>query len=360
MTAMQPKSNAAEVRLDRIAKRYGSVTAVKPLDLVIPPGSLVTLLGPSGCGKTTLLRMIAGLERVSEGRLSIGGKDVTDLSAGERNVSMVFQSYALFPHMNVLDNVAYGLVSGGMAKREAHLKAEEALASVGLKGFGPRLPSEMSGGQQQRVAVARALVLKPDVLLFDEPLSNLDARLRRSMREEIRALQQALGVTVVYVTHDQSEALAVSDLIVVMRAAEIAQAGTPRQLYEEPDNVFVATFMGEANHVMGMLAATSAQNGLVTLDSYQITLPHRDLPSGPVDIVIRPEAIHLVDATSKGCLSAKVRTATYMGAHAEYNLDTPVGSLFVIAPEASNLRKVGEAVGVTLADRGVFAVKPSP
>jgi iron(III) transport system ATP-binding protein len=353
-----PNPNAAEVRLEKITKRYGKVTAVKPLDLLIPAGSLVTLLGPSGCGKTTLLRMIAGLERSTEGKLSIGGKDVTHLSAGERNVSMVFQSYALFPHMSVLDNVAYGLVSGGMKKPEAHARAEEALSSVGLKGFGSRLPSEMSGGQQQRVAVARALVLKPDVLLFDEPLSNLDARLRRSMREEIRALQQSLGVTVVYVTHDQSEALAVSDLIVVMRAAEIAQMGTPRQLYEEPDNVFVATFMGEANHVKGTLEATTADTGTITLDTFQAVVKHRNLPSGPVDVVIRPESIRLVDAATKGCLQARVRTATYMGAHAEYNLDTPVGSLFVIAPEANALRLAGETVGVMLAERGVFAVKP--
>ncbi len=357
-TPMTLNPGAAEVRLEQITKRYGKVTAVKPLDLVIPPGSLVTLLGPSGCGKTTLLRMIAGLERVTEGKLSISGKDVTHLSAGERNVSMVFQSYALFPHMSVLDNVAYGLVSGGMAKGEAHAKAEEALTTVGLKGFGPRLPSEMSGGQQQRVAVARALVLKPDVLLFDEPLSNLDARLRRSMREEIRALQQSLGVTVVYVTHDQAEALAVSDLIVVMRAAEIAQMGTPRQLYEEPDNVFVATFMGEANHVKGTLEATDAEHGLVSLDTLKLALRHRNLPTGPVDVVIRPEAIRLVDAATTGCLGARVRTATYMGAHAEYNLDTPVGPLFAIAPEANALRRVGEDVGVMLADRGVFAVKP--
>jgi iron(III) transport system ATP-binding protein len=353
-----PNPNAAEVRLEKITKRYGKVTAVKPLDLVIPAGSLVTLLGPSGCGKTTLLRMIAGLERSTEGRLLIGGKDVTDLSAGERNVSMVFQSYALFPHMSVLDNVAYGLVSGGMTKREAHAKAEEALVSVGLKGFGPRLPSEMSGGQQQRVAVARALVLKPDVLLFDEPLSNLDARLRRSMREEIRALQKSLGVTVVYVTHDQSEALAVSDLIVVMRAAEIAQMGTPRQLYEEPDNVFVATFMGEANHVKGTLEAETTETGTIILDTFKAKLKHRNLPSGTVDVVIRPESIRLVDVATEGCLTAKIRTATYMGAHAEYNLETPVGPLFVIAPEANLLRNIGDAVGVLLTERGVFAVKP--
>jgi iron(III) transport system ATP-binding protein len=348
----------AEVRLQQVAKRYGKVTAVKPLDLTIPAGSLVTLLGPSGCGKTTLLRMIAGLERASEGQIFIGGEDVTQLSAGERNVSMVFQSYALFPHMSVLDNVAYGLVSGGMANSAAHAKAEEALETVGLKGFGPRLPSEMSGGQQQRVALARALVLKPDVLLFDEPLSNLDARLRRSMREEIRDLQQALGVTVVYVTHDQAEALAVSDLIVVMRAAEIAQVGTPRQLYEEPDNVFVATFMGEANHVRGVLEATSDALCKVRLDTLEVTLSHRSLPAGPVDVVIRPEAIRLVDRATRGCLSGQVRTATYMGAHAEYNLDTPVGPLFAIAPDAQTLHASGAAVGIELTPRGVFAVKP--
>jgi iron(III) transport system ATP-binding protein len=340
-----------------VAKRYGAVTAVRPLDLTIPAGALVTLLGPSGCGKTTLLRMIAGLERASEGRILIGGRDVTDLSAGERNVSMVFQSYALFPHMNVRENVAYGLVSGGARRREAAERADAALATVGLAGFGDRLPSEMSGGQQQRVAVARALVLEPDVLLFDEPLSNLDARLRRTMREEIRALQRRLGVTVVYVTHDQSEALAVSDMIVVMRNAEIAQAGTPRELYEAPQNVFVATFMGEANHVKGRLVDAAPEEGTVRLGDLAIRLPHRGLAEGEVDVVIRPEAIQLTEAGASGVLAGTVATATYMGAHAEYNLDTPVGRLFAVAPEAARLRQPGEAVGIRLGERGVFAVR---
>jgi iron(III) transport system ATP-binding protein len=355
---MSRASPSAEVRLHQVAKRYGAVTAVKPLDLVIPPGSLVTLLGPSGCGKTTLLRMIAGLERVSEGTIAIGGQNVTDLSAGERNVSMVFQSYALFPHLNVRDNVAYGLISSGLRKVAAHAQAEEALGKVGLQGYGLRLPAELSGGQQQRVAVARALVLEPDVLLFDEPLSNLDARLRRSLREEIRGLQQALGVTVVYVTHDQAEALAVSDLIVVMRAAEIAQIGTPRQLYEAPDNVFVATFMGEANHVRGTLAPETSEQGTITLATLRMSVSHRQLPAGAVDVVIRPEAIRLVDVATPGCLAATVRTATYMGAHAEYTLDTPIGPLFAIAPDAEAMRLTGSAVGITLSARGVFAVKP--
>ncbi len=352
------RKQGAEVRLEGVAKRYGKVTAVKPLDLTIAPGSLVTLLGPSGCGKTTLLRMIAGLERVSEGRLMIGGRNVTDLSAGERNVSMVFQSYALFPHMSVRENVAFGLVSEGMAKAEAHAKAEEALATVGLKGLGDRLPSEMSGGQQQRVAVARALVLEPDVLLFDEPLSNLDARLRRSMREEIRDLQQRLGVTVVYVTHDQSEAMAVSDTIVVMKAAEIAQAGTPRELYEEPANVFVATFMGEANHVRGTIEVVRDGAAQVRLDTALVPMPARGLGEGPVDVVIRPEAIRLQPAEAANGLAATVVTATYMGAHAEYNLETPVGKLFAIAPEADALRKPGDRVSLGFGSRGIMVVKP--
>ena len=198
-----------------ISKRYGtdarSPLVVKGISFTVPTGTLTTLLGPSGCGKTTTLRMIAGLEAPSSGQIFIDGREVTTLGPAERNVSMVFQSYALFPHMNVLANVSYGLNVSGVAKAEAAARAQAAMASVGLTGFDTRLPSELSGGQQQRVAVARALVLEPAVPLFDEPLSNLDARLRRSMREEIRTLQQRLGLTVAYVTHDQAEALAVSD-----------------------------------------------------------------------------------------------------------------------------------------------------
>ncbi len=347
----------AEVRLEGIGKRYGAVQAVKPLDLVIEGGTLVTLLGPSGCGKTTLLRMIAGLEQASDGRLFIGGRDVTLLPAGARNVSMVFQSYALFPHMSVLDNVAYGLVSSGMRRRDAHGRAEAALETVGLKGFGARLPSEMSGGQQQRVAVARALVLEPEVLLFDEPLSNLDARLRRSMREEIRALQQRLGLTVVYVTHDQSEALAVSDRIVVMRNAEIAQAGTPQELYSQPNSVFVATFMGEANRVSGRIDSVTGDRAQVTLGGLALDLPARGLPLGPVDIVIRPEAVR-VAAAGPGTLPARVARATYMGSHAECHFVTEVGEIFVIAPRSAASLRPGAEVGLSLDAEGVVVVAP--
>ncbi len=344
----------AEVRLEGLGKRYGAVQAVKPLDLTIEGGTLVTLLGPSGCGKTTLLRMIAGLEQASEGRILIGGRDVTRLSAGERNVSMVFQSYALFPHMSVLENVAYGLVSSGQRRREAHARAEAVLETVGLKGFGTRLPSEMSGGQQQRVAVARALVLEPDVLLFDEPLSNLDTRLRRSMREEIRGLQQRLGLTVVYVTHDQSEALAVSDRIVVMRNADIAQEGTPEALYAQPRSVFVATFMGEANHLRGEILASAGGVAEVALGPLRLALADPGLPPGPCDVVIRPEAVRIL---ANGGLPATVARATYMGSHTEYHLETAIGPLFAISPERLHRAAPGQAVRLGLEPEGVMLVR---
>ncbi len=256
---------AARIELAHVTKRYGPVTAVRDVSFIVAAGSLVTLLGPSGCGKTTTLRLIAGLETVTSGRILIGDDDVTALGATDRSVSMVFQSYALFPHMSVLDNVAYGPRVGGRSRRDAAESAREALAGVGLAELGERLPSELSGGQQQRVAIARALVLEPRVLLFDEPLSNLDARLRRQMREEIRALQQRLGITVVYVTHDQEEALGVSDRIIVMNHAVVAQEGPPRDLYETPDDVFVAGFMGEANRVKGVLRRLDDRTGRVTI-----------------------------------------------------------------------------------------------
>jgi iron(III) transport system ATP-binding protein len=347
----------AAVRLEGIAKSYGPVVAVRPLDLTIERGTLVTLLGPSGCGKTTLLRVIAGLEQATAGRLFIGDRDVTLTSAGERNVSMVFQSYALFPHMSVADNVAYGLVSSGLGKKAAREKAEAALETVGLKGFGERLPSQLSGGQQQRVAVARALVLEPDVLLFDEPLSNLDARLRRSMREEIRALQQRLGLTVVYVTHDQSEALAVSDRIVVMRNAAIAQVGTPEELYTRPASVFVATFMGEANPVKGVIESSAGGTARVRLGEALVDLADPGLALGEADVVIRPEAIVIADAGAGG-LAGRIAKATYMGSHTEYVVETALGALFAISPDRLSRRAAGDAVALTFDPAGVMLVAP--
>ena len=309
---MTPDRRAARIELSHVTKRYGDVAAVRDVSFTVEAGSLVTLLGPSGCGKTTTLRLIAGLEVATSGRIVIGADDVTALAATDRNVSMVFQSYALFPHMSVLENVAYGPRVARRPRREAERAAREALAGVGLAELEARLPSELSGGQQQRVAIARALVLEPSVLLFDEPLSNLDARLRRQMREEIRDLQRRLSLTVVYVTHDQAEAMAVSDRIIVMNKAVIAQEGAPRELYEQPRDPFVAGFMGDANRVRGTLQRRDETRGTVTLGAVTLSLPHRGLADGPVEVSIRPEAIEL-RTDGDGPLKGTLRKVAYLG-----------------------------------------------
>ncbi|HQR09704.1 MAG TPA: ABC transporter ATP-binding protein [Casimicrobiaceae bacterium] len=350
---------AASIEFRNVTKRYGDVAAVRDLTFTIASGSLVTLLGPSGCGKTTSLRLIAGLELPDGGAILIGGRDVSRVSAAERDVSMVFQSYALFPHMSVLENVRYGLVVSGMAKGLADERARAALATVGLTGFDLRLPSELSGGQQQRVAVARALVLEPQVLLFDEPLSNLDARLRRQMREEIRELQQRLGLTVVYVTHDQSEAMAVSDRIIVMNGGGIAQEGSPRELYEQPRDPFVAGFMGDANRVRGTLTRRDATMADVKVAGLTLALAHRGLPDGDVDLSIRPEAIMLPEAAD-ALLRGTVRKASYLGGLMEYTLATPLGDLFVISTGVDQPLSVGTTTGIAFARHGVVVIPPGP
>jgi iron(III) transport system ATP-binding protein len=350
---------AARIELSRVTKQYGSVTAVRDVSFTIAAGSLVTLLGPSGCGKTTTLRLIAGLETVTSGRILIGDDDVTALGASDRNVSMVFQSYALFPHMSVLENVAYGPRAAGRSRGDAAASARAALASVGLAELGGRLPSELSGGQQQRVAIARALVLEPRVLLFDEPLSNLDARLRRQMREEIRALQRRLGITVVYVTHDQEEALGVSDRIIVMNHAVVAQEGPPRDLYETPDDVFVAGFMGEANRVKGVLRRLDDRTGRVTIGGLTRTLPHRGLADGAVDVAIRPEAILIARGDAEiGVLRGTVSQAAYLGSRMEYSITSEIGELFVTSPAVDAPLAPGEKVGLTLATHGITLIRP--
>ena len=349
---------AASIEFHNVTKRYGDVAAVNDISFSIAEGTLVTLLGPSGCGKTTTLRLIAGLELPTAGSIRIGGVDVTQTSAADRDVSMVFQSYALFPHMSVLENVRYGLVVSRMAKAQADDRARGAMATVGLTGFDARLPSELSGGQQQRVAVARALVLEPAVLLFDEPLSNLDARLRRQMREEIRDLQQRLSLTVVYVTHDQAEAMAVSDRIIVMNKAVIAQEGAPRELYEQPRDPFVAGFMGDANRVSGMLARRNDTHGDVRLGAVTLSLPHRSLPDGPVEVSIRPEAIEL-RRDRDAPVSGTVRKAAYLGGLMEYSLDTDIGALFVVSTAVERPFAVGSKIGVALANHGVVVIPPA-
>src|SRR3954447_9287665 len=296
---MTPAARAS-VEFRSVVKQYGAVRAVDDISFSIGPGTLVTLLGPSGCGKTTTLRLIAGLEMATSGQILIGGEDVTLRSAADRDVSMVFQSYALFPHMSVFENVAYGPTVQRQSKPRIRDLVHEKLSLVGLSGLENRSPSELSGGQQQRVAVARALVMEPQVLLFDEPLSNLDAKLRRRVREEIRELQLKLNLTVAYVTHDQEEALAVSDRIMVMMDGQIAQAGAPVELYEQPASLFVADFIGDANLIDAALIEERGERALVRLGEVDLDLPRRGARKGPIKLAVRSEGVTLHRARPAG------------------------------------------------------------
>jgi iron(III) transport system ATP-binding protein len=358
MNESELQTRAASVEFKSVTKRYGTdVTAVDNVSLKVEAGELVTLLGPSGCGKTTTLRMIAGLEMATAGSILIGGSDVTRLPATDRDVSMVFQSYALFPHMSVLENVCYGLRASGKNKKQSIERAEYGLDLVGLAGYGARLPSELSGGQQQRVAVARALVLEPQVLLFDEPLSNLDAKLRRQVRDDIREIQQRLSLTVVYVTHDQEEALAVSDRIIVMKNAVIAQVGSPRELYEYPASEFVADFIGEANIIDAQVTAVSGDVATVEVGNILLSLDSRGLANGPAKLAVRPNRIFItpLQSSDNAGLQGVVEKATYVGDRMEYKVSTQQGVLFCTSEttdtqiaEHSDVAVTFDAVGPVL------------
>jgi spermidine/putrescine ABC transporter ATP-binding subunit len=339
--------------------RRGDVAAVKSLDLDIRPGEFLTLLGASGCGKTTVLRMIAGFQRPTSGQVLIGDSDVTQLAANQRDIGFVFQNYALFPHLSVFENVAYGLRVKRLDQADIRQRADDGLRQVGLEGLGDRLITELSGGQQQRVALARAIVIKPDVLLFDEPLSNLDAQLRVQMRSEIRRLQKELNITAVYVTHDQEEAMAISDRIAIMNAGQIVQIGTAEELYLHPAARFVATFLGDANLVEGVVTDAAADR--LTLDvggsRWDIATSERHAAGTKVVAVVRPEAIGL--SQTKGQLNGRIVSGTYLGAKVEYLVRVGNQTLQVVQsnPRHGARFPEGADVGVSLPDVDVHILK---
>ena len=325
-----------EVKFENITKKFNETVAVDDVSCIFEAGTLTTLLGPSGCGKTTSLRLIAGLERASSGKIFIDNEDVTLLPATDRDVSMVFQSYALFPHMSVIENVSYGLKMAKVKKNEYIEKSIETLKLVNLEGYENRMPSELSGGQQQRVAVARAIVLEPKVLLFDEPLSNLDAKLRRQVREDIRNIQQRLGVTTIYVTHDQEESLAISDNVIVMNKSIIAQEGKPIDLYDNPNTKFVANFIGDANIIKA--EATSKNDTLHTLKIGEVIVEVNSTKkiNKTTSIALRPEKININKNKKENNLIGKVISASFVGNSYQYTISTNVGIIYVISHDTIN------------------------
>ena len=329
------KADSIKITIKNVSKHFGVVKALDQISIEFAPGTMTTLLGPSGCGKTTLLRLISGLETVTSGEIWFGAENVTELSATGRDVGMVFQSYALFPHMTVERNVGYGLSVLKTDSSEIVERVRQALKMVNLDGYQKRHPDELSGGQQQRVAVARAMVLKPKVLLFDEPLSNIDSKLRRSMREDIRRLQKSSGITSVYVTHDQAEALAVSDEVIVINEGKIEQQGPPKSLYHLPQTAFVANFIGESNVVDATLEKDENSKWVVLGDT-RIQLPMgKKVPAheGPIKISLRPEMVHIKSESQSGtAIEGVVSQSAYMGPVIEYSINTNVGSLFTRAP----------------------------
>ena len=314
------------VRLENVSKIYldpktnTPFKAVDSINVNIKPGDFVTLLGPSGCGKTTTLRMIAGFESPDEGEIYLGDQAINELTPNKRDTAMVFQSYALFPHMNIFDNVAYGLKLRKVPKAEIRTKVFDMLKLVGLEGMENRYTNQLSGGQQQRVALARALIVEPGVLLFDEPLSNLDAKLRVYMRTEIRRIQQQFGITAIYVTHDQSEAMSISDNIIIMNKGVIAQMGTPQQIYYNPASEFVADFIGEANFLKVKVAAVESDAVAVDFNGirFPVRKPEARVAAGEEHtVMIRPEGVRVSET---GILPCKVVLSCFMGSYQNYHV----------------------------------------
>lgn len=337
--------------LTHLKKSFGPVQVVHDFNMSIEKGEFVSFLGPSGCGKTTVLRMIAGFETPTDGTITINGKNQNTLRPNQRNIGMVFQAYALFPNMNVFDNVAFGLKVAGKPKAEIEARVKEMLGLIKLDHLADRYPYQMSGGQQQRVALARALAPKPQVLLLDEPLSNLDARLRQTMRVEIRRICKAAGVTAIYVTHDREEALSTADRIAVMAGGKLAQVGTPREVYERPASTTVATFLGEAN----LLTAMAHGNGMVAcaLGVLPAAMPDRIMTGAPMTVCIRPERLRI---TADGAIAGKITAQSFLGGSAAWTVRCGEFDLRV-DEQAPPPRALGDVVRLSVAREDVVVLR---
>jgi iron(III) transport system ATP-binding protein len=349
------------LKLENISKLFaersgkGNVKAVDNISLDIYAGEFLTLLGPSGCGKTTTLRLIAGFESPSSGRILLNQHDITNQPPNKRDMALVFQTYALFPHMSVFENVAYGLETGKMPRKNVHLKVEETLKTMGLQGLADRRPNQLSGGQQQRVALARSLVMEPSVLLFDEPLSNLDAKLRVQMRSEIHRLQRSLGITSVYVTHDQVEAMALSDRIVVMNKGCIEQIGSPEEIYRYPISRFVADFIGRANFIECKLEAANGNQKTLAILGQTLEIPLSQIAPSASQVVamLRPEALSLQE--NPDLQQVKIIQAMYLGSEIEYIVEAENQQLIVVEndPRASRIFAEGQSIGIDFIQEAV-------
>jgi iron(III) transport system ATP-binding protein len=349
--------DAIAVAVDGVSKRFahrvkGEIYAARDVRLDVGPGEFLTLLGPSGCGKTTTLRMIAGFEQPDAGRIRFGGQDVTALPANRRNIGFVFQNYALFPHLSVFENVAYGLRVRGQTPDAIASGVGEVLTLVGLAGYEQQFSGQLSGGEQQRVALARAIVIRPRVLLFDEPLSNLDAKLRVQMRQEIRDLQRRLGITTIYVTHDQEEAMAVSDRIAVMSQGSVVQIGTAEDLYHRPASPFVAQFVGRVNLTTGRVVAIEGDNATIAALGSVIaarSAPRPLAPGDAVQLVLRPEAIEIVrNAGTAGLPLATVVSRTFLGEKIEYRVRCGDAMLQIVRHNAGPGEDIADGTTVAL------------
>lgn len=328
-----------QIKFDQVTKQYGDLTVIDKLSLVIKEGELFTLLGPSGCGKTTLLRMIAGFHSVDGGTISFSGQVINDIPVNKRDIGMVFQSYAIFPHMTVKENVKYGLNARKLSKEEKAKRLAEILNTVQISQYQDRLPARLSGGQQQRVALARAIVIHPKVLLMDEPLSNLDAKLRIDMRRAINEIQKQIGITTVYVTHDQEEALAISDRIAVMNNGEIQQVGAPTTIYLRPANQFVATFIGHSNIFKGKVSKLNGQNR-ITLEegfSFEMSNLNDDVEEGQVvTVAVRPEEFTISE--SEEGIQGKVLFRNFLGKYINYEIELPNGSRVELSQDTNTTK----------------------